>query len=221
MTYKVKYKNSKKGETLIEVIAALTSIVVAGIAAVTVVLSVMTTTAISKEYLIAQNLAREAIEKVVNYRNTNWLNLPANKTNCWMRKELNSTDCTDNLEANVITKNQPYLVKRDASGELYLEETGPLVLNLKGDGSDEESFVGYKLSVTAENLYVQGIPDSQPEIAPKPDFYRMVVFDKVQEADLEKTFREEQMKVTVTVQWLNKSTPKTYELNTVITNHDK
>ena len=64
---------TKKGETLIEVITALTSLVIAGLAAVTVILAVMNTTAISKDYLIAQNLAREGLEGVINIRDTNWL----------------------------------------------------------------------------------------------------------------------------------------------------
>lgn len=75
---------TKKGETLIEVIAALTSLVLAGIAAMTLVISVMTSTAISKEYLIAQNLAREGIEGVTNIRDTNWLLFPSQKDTKWL-----------------------------------------------------------------------------------------------------------------------------------------
>ena len=217
----MKYKNSKKGETLIEVIAALTSIVLAGIAAVTVVLSVMTTTAISKEYLIAQNLAREAVESVVNYRNTNWLNLPANKTNCWMRNDLSKTTCTTSPELNVIRKETPYTMSRDLNGEISLSTTETAVLDLKGNQHDEITFSKYKLSVTDEDLYVHEALVPLKDPAPKPDFYRMIVFEKVNAGDSDDTFIEEQMKVTVTVQWLNKSTPKTYELNTVITNHEK
>jgi len=221
MNYKVNYKNSKKGETLIEVIAALTSIVLAGIAAVTVVLSVMTTTEISKEYLVAQNLAREAVEGVVNYRNTNWLNLPANKTNCWMRKYLDSTACTTNPEPNVVSGGEPHIMSRDSNGEIFLTQILSGALALTGTGNDEINFSEYKLSVGNDDVYVHGEPDFEKDPAPKPDFYRMVQFEKVSAADSDETFREEQMKVVVTVQWLNKSTPKTYELNTVITNYDK
>jgi len=77
-------KTNKKGETLIEVIAALTSLVLAGIAAMTLIISVMTSTAISKEYLIAQNLAREGIEGVTNIRDTNWLLYPSEKATKWL-----------------------------------------------------------------------------------------------------------------------------------------
>ena len=215
----MKYKNPKKGETLIEVIAALTSIVLAGIAAVTVVLSVMTTTAISKEYLVAQNLAREGVEGVANYRNTNWLKFPAHKTNCWMTYEQEEPDCILS-PANVVKTDRSYLLKRADNGRLYLEETAS-ELNLKGDGTDEDAFIDYKLHVTADNRYVHDIPGDLKEPEPHPDFYRMIRFKKVAVGDSDQTFREEQMKIVVTVQWLNKSTPKTYELSTVITNHDK
>jgi hypothetical protein len=114
---KYQAKANKKGETLIEVIAALTSLVLAGIAVMTLIISVMNSTAISKEYLIAQNLAREGMEGVTNIRDTNWLLYPSKKTDCWMI--IDSSAC---LGTQPVI-NEDYRLAKTASGNFKLEKS--------------------------------------------------------------------------------------------------
>lgn len=195
--------NNKKGETLIEVIAALTSLVLAGIAAMTLIISVMTSTAISKEYLIAQNLAREAIEGVTNIRDTNWLLFPSDKAKCWL--DLDGTSCKK--DGTEIVKTTDYYILKKTDNKFLLENKG--VLN----ASDPS----YQLWVVTGNIYSHdqaGKIDPQPT----PTFYRQITFSKVDSADVN---LEERVQVKVVVSWTNKSTPTKYELSSVITNYAK
>ncbi len=62
---------------------------------ITSVLSVMMSTwsfaKDTEDNIQATNLAREWIEWVINWRNTNWLRFSSDKTNCWTVKDYNSS----------------------------------------------------------------------------------------------------------------------------------
>ncbi|MFA7685184.1 MAG: prepilin-type N-terminal cleavage/methylation domain-containing protein [Candidatus Gracilibacteria bacterium] len=75
---------NKRGETLLEVLIALTLVTVSAAAAASAIISATKGLSLSKNYLIAQNLASEALEAVKNIRDTNWMNFPINKEECWM-----------------------------------------------------------------------------------------------------------------------------------------
>jgi type II secretory pathway pseudopilin PulG len=75
---------SKKGETLLEVLIALTIITVASAAAGSAIMSAVQGLSLSKNYLIAQNLADEGLEAVKNIRDTNWMKFPIDKDTCWL-----------------------------------------------------------------------------------------------------------------------------------------
>lgn len=201
----------KTGETLIEVIAALTSLALAGLAAVTVILSVMNTTAISKEYLVAQNLAREGVESAINIRDTNWLRFPSEKNDCWMIVEEPAGCPAADKKAD---EAQKYILKRNAANKIYLESV-PSSLDL-ADGIDQD----FELKLNDSNIYEHN-PDVPADTQPFPTFYRMIKFEKVEVADLPADFENERMKIVVTVEWMNKSTPKKYELSSIITNYEK
>lgn len=198
----------KKGETLIEVIAALSCIVLAGLAAVTVSIQVMSTTATSKEFLIAQNLAREAVEGVINIRDTNWLLFPTNKDECWLIKD--SSECN---VSKAVKENTSYILKRDANGQNILEEkTGTLDIPEGGQPDSEDA--NFILYVDSNNIYTHVSPAVKASPYPFPDFYRTITFSKGADADT--------MQTNVKVQWMHKgSMPKTYELSSVITNYEK
>jgi len=208
----------KKGETLIEVIAALTCLVLAGLTAVTVAIQVMTTTASSREYLIAQNLAREAIEAVVNIRDTNWMLFPQDKKDCWMI--IDSSTCQQNKK---IIEGTSYTVERTATG-LFALTVRSGNLNIQDNSDAKTQFSEFLLYVSDENIYTHTSPAQGNLLSPYPfpDFYRMVKFSKVDPTDNNDEFNQEKMKITVKVQWLQKdSVAKTYELSSVITNYEK
>lgn len=190
----MKYQANKKGETLIEVIAALTSLVLAGIAAMTLIISVMTSTAISKEYLIAQNLAREGIEGVTNIRDTNWLLFPSDKDK-WL--DLDGVTGGDKMTAEKFYKLGP------ADAGAFKLTDGEF-----GDIKNET----YRLWVNNKNLYLHS-QEGKIDPQPFPTFYRQITFDNMTDPDT--------IKVTVKVYWESKSKPTTYELNSILANYEK
>ncbi|MFA4890902.1 MAG: hypothetical protein WC604_00920 [Candidatus Gracilibacteria bacterium] len=200
----------KKGETLIEVIAALSCIVLAGLAAVTVSIQVMSTTATSKEFLIAQNLAREAIEGVVNIRDTNWLLFPTNKDECWLIKD--SSECN---VSKAVKESTSYILGRETNGQNILREKTGVTLDIPEGGQPDSADSKFLLYVDSNNIYTHQIPATKASPYPFPDFYRMITFSKI-DADADT------MQINVKVQWMHKgSIPKTYELSSVITNYAK
>lgn len=87
----IKFLSNKKGETLLEILIALTVITMASAAAASAVMSAVQSVSMSRNYLIAQNLADEGIEAVKNVRDTNWMKYPTQK-DCWLN--LDQTTCS-------------------------------------------------------------------------------------------------------------------------------
>lgn len=195
-------KTNKKGETLIEVIAALTSLVLAGIAAMTLIISVMTSTAISKEYLIAQNLAREGIEGVTNIRDTNWLLFPSEKGECWMI--IDSSECPEGATVSI---DKDYILTRTDKLNFKLEK-GVWNDDMKNNGD-------FQLKLNAKGVYEQHSLSPALE-QPFPVFYRKIEFGKVGSAEL-----TDEVQVTVTIAWMNKSNLTKYELSSILANYEK
>lgn len=193
------YKKHQRGETLIEVITALTALVMAGIAAVTIIISVMHSNSISKEYLIAQNLAREGIEGVITIRNTNWLQYPSDKDTKWL-----CTNPTDSSCANKISASENYALKR-VDSTFILDKKPAATLDLS-NGLDTE-FELQLVSLDGIPIYNHG--SGTPTT---PTFYRMIQF---------KALTTTSYQVTVTIQWLNKSEVSEYKLTSIITNYAK
>ncbi len=205
------FSKKQKGETLIEVITALTALVLAGMASVTVIISVMHSNAISKEYLIAQNLAREGIEGVISIRNTNWLKYPSDKKNCWLA--LDPGDC-----GTKVVDNGTYILEMGTgSSGFKLTNKGTNALDLTATGGEDNATnAGFIMKVEADTgLYKQGENVTETTEPHKPNFYRMIKFEQVDVEDLNK------FKVTVTMQWFTKSQVNTYELTSIITNYAK
>lgn len=198
----------QKGETLIEVITALTALVLAGVASVTVIISVMHSNAISKEYLIAQNLAREGIEGVISIRNTNWLKYPSDKENKWLCISPQADNCIS------VETGKGYALKRDINSlnaGFDLVDRSPIKLT---DITFDDRFkLGLSISGDLELYNAYNFGGSEPTI---PTFYRMITFEKIETSTLVNKY-----KVTVRIQWLNRSQVNKYELTSIITNYAK
>ena len=76
-----------------EALLAITLLVVASSVLGTILMNSTGSTSISKDYLIAQNLATEGVEAVKIIRDTNWLRKPNDKK-YWLRLDPD-TDCSD------------------------------------------------------------------------------------------------------------------------------
>jgi len=73
----------KEGLVLTEALMAVAMLLVGTIVVGTIINNALKTMALSKTFLVAQNIATEGVEAVRNIRNTNWLKNPKDK-NCWL-----------------------------------------------------------------------------------------------------------------------------------------
>jgi hypothetical protein len=197
-----------KGETLIEVIAALTALVLAGTAAVTVIVSTYQNTALSREYLIAQNLAREAVEGVSNIRDTNWLLYPAEMDQCWM--VVTSEECPPGA-GMAPTDMGRYTVERKSNGQYQMK--------LEGNGSDDDlDLESDRIAAAAYRLWANdGVYQHDSSGAEGTIWYRQVTLEQT-DGVIPMT---EKIKVTVLVQWDKAPEVGKYEISTILTNYAK
>lgn len=84
--------NNQKGQTVLELIIAITILVVALVATLVLIVTSINASREARNKLIATNLAREGIEVIRNIRDSNWVDstLQCNDPTC-----SNETDCTD------------------------------------------------------------------------------------------------------------------------------
>lgn len=201
----------KKGETIIEVITAIAAIVIAGVASVTVIISAYRTTTISREYLIAQNLAREGIEGVTNIRDTNWLKYPADKQTCWLIYE-GTCDGGTALQLNT-----SYILDREWDGATL---TGKFKMTPKATldlTTSRVSNADYRLlTVDDDGRYTH--TSAVPEITPT-NFHRMITLLPTTTVPLD----EKQIMIKVKIQWGEEGSASigTYEVSSVLTNYAK
>lgn len=78
-----KKHKTKRGESIIEVMVATVIILTALSAIMTLFSSSIHTNTVTKERVIALNLAREGIEAIRYIRDTNWLNYSNTRRLCW------------------------------------------------------------------------------------------------------------------------------------------
>lgn len=176
------------GETLIEALISLTVLMVSGTAAAVLIISSLQTTALSKNYLVAQNLIIEAIEGLRNIRDTNWLTYPAYKDDCWLVISENVLSNTPNdCSGSSLQGNTNYRLLKSDIGRFYLEYSGndnDYGLYLEDHDADGDTIPDY---FTYEH------PD--PAAAPptdEPAFYRDIDID---------TVAADQIIFTVTIRW--------------------
>jgi len=87
----------KKGETLLEVLLALTILTIASLASTNMIVTSLQANTFNKDTLIALNLAQEGVEYMRNLRDTNWLRFSADTQHCWLVKPSASTCSPANL----------------------------------------------------------------------------------------------------------------------------
>lgn len=197
-------KITKKGETLVEVITALTSLVIAAVASVTIIMSTYHSSTISREYLIAQNLAREAIEGMTNIRDTNWLLYPSERELCWLTID---GDCNTGTKA---VENGIYIIDRTPTGKFKMDKENGL-LNLS-DPNNKQTNDLFQLFTDVDQYFTTNKVNTTPT-----NWYRMIVIEKADET----TPFTEAIKINTTVQWGQGSAIETYTVSTILTNYAK
>jgi len=200
------YKYQKKGETLIEVLTAITTLALAALSAVTLIIAVMNSTAVSKDYLLAQNFARESIETVINIRDSNWLTFPSEKESEWMNLGCGSESKID--------QTMYYKIETEESGCKKLIQVDASGLNITSP-DNQQSFSFYKLYQDTNGIYTHGTSNpKQPQ--PFPAYYRSIKLTPIGTAA-----PYPQYEIESKVQWLNNSKVETYTLKAIIANYEK
>ena len=92
---------TKLGMILTECLTSIAILTVCIVVLSGVITSSASSTAMSKDYVIAQNLANEATNVVKIIRNSNWMIRPEKKADCWLVKDPNiiivpTNPCTNN-----------------------------------------------------------------------------------------------------------------------------
>lgn len=94
----------KSGETLIEALVSIMVLIMAGGVASSMIIAAIQQSALSEDYLIAQNLAYEAVEAMEDVRDTNKMLYPGMEE-CWMNLSPDPTVTPDSCDLNPGLKN--------------------------------------------------------------------------------------------------------------------
>ncbi len=108
-------RHAKAAESLIETLIAITVIVLATTAALSVLRTSQAGNEVIGKKVIAINIAMEGFEALRNLRDTNYLLFASDPDNCWNKLEMTDvSDCTDaSTPANTITDGYNYYLTRD------------------------------------------------------------------------------------------------------------
>jgi len=108
-------RNNKSGATMLEltIMMAIMSLWI------TSVLSVMMSTwdfaKDTEDSIQATNLAREWIEWIINWRNTNWLRFSSDKKNCWIVRDYNSSCIGGGNPTTTISSGSYFLYEKNGA----------------------------------------------------------------------------------------------------------
>ena len=109
---------NRRGETIIETLIALSIIAVVVTLSSTAIINAMKGLRVSKERVIAVNLAREGIEAMRNIRDTNWLKFSEKRRVCWNNQPgLGCTDATNSGTSDNAIPAGKYIVYLNQSGD--------------------------------------------------------------------------------------------------------
>lgn len=194
-----------KGETLIEVLVALIALMISGAAAASLLISALNMTGFSKDYLIAQNLAAEAVEGIRNILDTNEL-LYVDNPDCWKALQPDTTDlldCGQTMQAGEF-----YNISFNETLKLWQmeEQTSEIdSTNLSVSSNDVYKLYRHELTDgTCIYSHNSAAEDLCNEPLPSPDFYRQIQIMDVD--DLSK-----EVIAVISVKWLDGSSVSNFE----------
>lgn len=85
----MKIIQNKSGLILVEALLAIAMLSIGSLVLASIIQTSVRTTVLSRNYLIAQNLATEGLEAIKSVRDTNWLLQPGDP-DCWLEMDPNS-----------------------------------------------------------------------------------------------------------------------------------
>jgi len=135
-----------------EALLAITLLVVGASILGTILMNASGSTAISKDYLIAQNLATEGVEAVKNIRDTNWLRMPNDKK-CWLALDPD-INCADNTSPTYTSYNDmSYIAGQNNKGWWSLSKGTESGLDLSNN-PDSSTNTKFRLYINGGGKYV-------------------------------------------------------------------
>lgn len=123
--YRRLISHRSSGETLIEIVIAISVLTTVLASAFTVLVQVSATNGNSLNRVIALNLAREGIESVRNIRDTNWLKYSGDRREKWLCFDTVGTPNACEGDENISLPAGPGMYRvefSDAAGRYFLEE---------------------------------------------------------------------------------------------------
>ena len=203
---------------MIEVLVALTILIVGVVASMRLIGAASITNQISKERVVATNLAREGIEAVRSIRDTNWLRSAGERRRCWNNADVTSADCD---AVDLIQHEQGYRVDFDQTNfRFVLEDVGALLdldTNVTGDGS--RSYRLYRDATTGIYTHDDGSGTNDGTL-----YFRQVYFEYLNNtgtAETAETTEEDAnvLRVTSTVEWEDRGVKNDVVLTTILTDY--
>jgi len=155
----MKITQNKSGLILTEALLAISMLALGSLVLASIIQTSVRTTVLSRNYLIAQNLATEGMEAVKSVRDTNWLLQPG-EPDCWLEKD---PDFGGDICPNKMANGGSYIPREDG-GKWYMFD-GNMPLDLSDTNSDAE----YQLHVDKGRYLYGETPSSEPTI-----FYRSI-----------------------------------------------
>lgn len=180
--------HTKKGMVLAECLTSITILTICIVILSGVITSSATSTAMSRDYVIAQNLANEAINVVEIVRNSNWMIRPTEKTNCWLVKNpgeiLGTASCTATISANTSDFYIPVFNTITTSptiiaGSWILKPAGTstdLDLTNNQDSTNSKYLLRLKTLTDGATMYLQDLADTSGTAT---KFYRRIKFTSI------------------------------------------
>lgn len=197
------------GLILTEALVAIASLTLGVVALGTVITNATSTTKVSKDYLLAQNLATEAIETVKNIRDSNWLIQPSRRE-CWLvlnpRLVGNCVPESASVGSNYIAifdddENKWSLQTSGASGEL------DLAANV-GTLASQDPYRLYIEDRGGVDFYV----NTGGASGTASSFYRNIKFSEI---DPDNDFAN----LEITLQWFDGAKVRTIKQDAILYNH--
>ena len=213
---------SRRGETIIEVLIAVLVLAVGIIAGVRLLISSGINNELSRERVVATNLAREGIEAVRNIRDTNWLRFAGERRRCWNNADFDSSiTCEESgyvgVPIKVIEDQTFYIAKFNSTNfrwELNNSPSDALDLTDGIDTSDED----YRLQIDADGLYNHDLSGTDSI------YFREIWIEYLNDSATAPTSetppeKANVIRITSKVEWYDRGKFKNVVLTAILTDH--
>ncbi|MFH0834084.1 MAG: hypothetical protein V2A63_01695 [Patescibacteria group bacterium] len=208
---------SRRGETLIEVLVATIVLIVGALASARLFAIATVNNDLTKERVIATNLAREGLEAVRVIRDTNWLRFAGDRRTCW--NNLDPSECVDSgggYSIDPIRHRQQYVARFDPNNYRWELQSAGLGGRLDLYDGVGDSDADYQLKIDANGLY------NQFSNGADTPFYREIYTEYLNDDQTQDALTTEAnniLRVTSIVEWYDRGKINNVTLTTILTDY--